>query len=134
MTWDYITGFFDADGSITLSNPGNSRYKTVSLSFHNNELEILNKIKRFIEKEIGVKGVIVEKKPRSINHNISYDLKYDFFNKVLLISENLKIEHPKKKHRVKIAKELNTIIPKNGKYTPKLLERRAELEQLFFEK
>ena len=133
MNWNYISGFFDADGSITLANPGNAKYKTVYLSFHNNELSILESIKKFIEKETGIKGVIVEKKPRLKNHNIAYDLKYDFLPKVIAISEKLKIKHPKKLHRIKIAHQIAEIVPRNGKYTAELLKSRKNLEELFFD-
>tara|TARA_R110001592_G_scaffold31018_4_gene110035 strand:+ start:2417 stop:2830 length:414 start_codon:yes stop_codon:yes gene_type:complete len=132
MNWNYISGFFDADGSITLVNPGNSKYKTVYLSFHNNELVILESIQTFIDKETGVKGVIVEKKAKSENHNIAYDLKYDFLPKVITIANHLKIKHPKKKHRIKVVQELALIIPRNGKYSEELLLKRKELEELFF--
>ncbi|MGB0887285.1 MAG: LAGLIDADG family homing endonuclease [Vicingaceae bacterium] len=133
MNWNYISGFFDADGSITLSNPGNSKYKTVFVSFHNNELSILESIKRFIEKETGVKGVIVKKKARLKKHNTAYDLKYDFLPKVITIINYLKIQHPKKIHRIKVAKQLAKIVPRNGKYTNDLLVKRKELEEIFFE-
>lgn len=133
MNWDYISGFFDADGSVTLANPGNSKYKTVYISFHNNELSILESIKEFIEKEEGIKGTIVEKKVRLERHKVSYDLKYDFFSKVIEITSKMKIEHPKKIHRIKIAKQLADVVPRNGKYTKELLSKRKELENLFFE-
>lgn len=134
MNWDYISGFFDADGSITLSSPGNSKYKTVFLTFHNNERVILEKIEGFIKNELNIKGVIVEKKPKSEKHSPSFDLKYDYFEKSIAIAKELSIYHPKKKHRIEIAKKLAELIPRNGKYTEELLGKRIELEKLFFEK
>lgn len=133
MNWNYVSGFFDADGSITLANPGNSKYKTVYISFHNNELSLLEDIKCFIEKETSIKGVIVTKKAKSENHHTAYDLKYDFLPKVITITKNLNIKHPKKLHRIKIAEKLGEIVPRNGKYNSKLLIKRRELEELFFQ-
>jgi len=64
-----------------LANPGSSKYKTVYISFHNNELSLLEDIKCFIEKETDIKGVIVVKKAKLENHHTAYDLKYDFLPK-----------------------------------------------------
>jgi hypothetical protein len=133
MNWNYISGFFDADGSITLAKPNKSKLKTVYLSFHNNELVILEAIRDFIELKTGVKGVIITKAAKSINQATSYDLKYDYFPKVISIVTKLSVHHPKKKHRIDLIKRIYKIIPRNGKYTPELLSERKKLEELFFE-
>ena len=69
MSWDYISGFFDADGSLTLTINKAQQFKTVQLSFHNNELSILEEIRQFIENELGIKGSIATKKPEKEAHN-----------------------------------------------------------------
>lgn len=132
MNWNYISGFFDADGSITLSKPSNSRYKTVYISFHNNELAILEEIQKFIYQELKIKGAITTKKPKKSNHNIAYDLKYDFFEKTVLILKKMKLIHPKKKHRALISARLYANVPRNGKYTRSMLLTRQKLEEDFF--
>jgi hypothetical protein len=106
MNWNYISGFFDADGSITLAKPNKSKLKTVYLSFHNNERVILEAIRDFIELKTGAKGVIISKAAKSKNQSISYDLKYDYFPKVFSIVTKLSVQHPKKKHRIDIAKRI----------------------------
>ena len=49
MNWEYISGFFDADGCITISKPTKNKNKTIQISFHNNEIEILENIKKSIK-------------------------------------------------------------------------------------
>lgn len=62
MNWKYISGFFDADGSITLTRNTKNSNKTIQVSFHNNELDILEKIKTFIFENLNVNGSISRKK------------------------------------------------------------------------
>ena len=53
MNWEYISGFFDADGSISAISTHKNRNRTIQLSFHNTEKSILEDIQRFILKDIG---------------------------------------------------------------------------------
>lgn len=131
MNWNYITGFFDADGSVTLVHPGNSKRKTVQISFHNNELNILESIKNFIYNETGLNGHISIKKARKETHNDSYDLKYVYRSASSLI-QYIDTIHPKKQHRFKVYSDIQNITPRNGKYTPEALEKREKLEELFW--
>jgi len=69
MDWNYVSGFFDADGSISLVrkySKGNAN-RTIQISFHNTELSILGEIRDFISSEIGVNGIISVKKPKKEN-------------------------------------------------------------------
>ena len=133
MNWNYITGFFDADGSITLTTYHKGANKTVQISFHNNELNILHEIRSFIEKEIGIKGVITTKQPAKEVHNVAYDLKYVYFRTANRVLEHIHSIHPKKQHRIKISMALEKLTPRNGKYSPLQAEQKSVLEKLFFE-
>jgi LAGLIDADG-like domain len=128
MSWDYISGFFDADGSLTLTTNKAQQFKTVQLSFHNNELSILEEIRHFIENELGIKGSIATKKPEKEVHNVAYDLKYVYFSKVNRILSLINSNHPKKSHRIKISFELELVTPRNGKYNNELLMKRQAKE------
>jgi hypothetical protein len=85
MNWEYISGFFDADGSITLSVLSKGKNKTPILSFHNNEISILEDIKEFVLNEFNVKGFITKKTSKKETHNDSYSLNYKYFPKVIMI-------------------------------------------------
>lgn len=132
MSWDYISGFFDADGSLTLTTNKAQQFKTVQLSFHNNELSILEEIRQFIENELGIKGSIATKKPEKEVHNVAYDLKYVYFSKVNKVLICINSKHPKKSHRIKISFELELVTPRNGKYSDVLLMKRQAKEIEFF--
>lgn len=127
MNWNYISGFFDADGSVSYTYPRKGKNKTAQVSFHNTEMSILNKIKSFIDSEIGVKGSIVTKKPRSENHIISYDLKYKFRSAIEVL-KRLDIRHPKKRQRKNLLLQIQKIKPRNGKYKPIQIEKIEKLE------
>ena len=132
MNWDYISGFFDADGCITISSNAKGKNKTIQISFHNNELEILKEIQQFILKELNVKGHISTKLPKKENHNIAYDLKYTYLNG-LKVANKLHLKHTKKAHKIKIYNSIQKATKRNGKYTEEELQKRRDLETLFFQ-
>jgi hypothetical protein len=132
MNWNYISGFFDADGSITLANTNQNKFKTIQLSFHNNELNILEEIQEFMFNQIGVVGSISIKPARKETHNDSYDLKYVYLPKTLAILKEMTLLHPKKKHRKNVAFKLINVTPRNGKYILEMIEIRKEIEKEFF--
>lgn len=132
MNWEYISGFFDADGSITLSAQSVNKNKTIQISFHNNEREILESIQDFIFEELNVKGHISLKKARQETHQDSYDLKYVYRN-ALEVANRLTILHPKKAHRLRVYNLIQEKTKRNGKYTEQELLERRELEENFFQ-
>ncbi len=132
MNWEYISGFFDADGSVTLSTLNKGKNKTAVLSFHNNEKVILEKIKDFIYEETGVKGFITHKKPKKENHSDSYSLNYSYLSKVVEVSKYIKSFHPKKIHRLKTILMLKEKTKRNGKYTDDELNERLKVEESFW--
>ena len=132
MNWEYISGFFDADGCITLTSTHSGKNKTIQVSFHNNELEILQQIQDFIFSELNVKGHISLKKAKKENHNDSYDLKYVYQNG-LKVANMLNSKHPKKKRKIEIYNLIQNITKRNGKYSEQEILERNNLEILFFQ-
>lgn len=131
MNWNYITGFFDADGSITACSAHKGKNKTIQVSFHNNELTILEEIRDFIFEDLGIKGSISRKPARKESHQDSYDLKY-LYQKGLSVANKIATIHPKKKHRIKIYNLIQEKTKRNGKYTLVEHEEREKLLILFF--
>jgi len=132
MNWDYITGFFDADGSVTLSVLSKGRNRSPVISFHNNEISILISIQLFIESELNIKGHISIKRKKQENHEDAYDLKFVDLPKCIAILKNIKTIHVKKKKRFEIIEKLKELTPRNGKYTEDILTLRKALETEFF--
>lgn len=131
MNWEYISGFFDADGSITVTKVNKEKQKTLQISFSNNEYDILEKIRLFILDNINVKGSINKKKIYKETHNQSFELKYVYQN-AHKVSLKIKSFHKKKMHRIKVYNEIQKITPRNGKYSEELLNQRNKLIEEFF--
>ena len=69
MNWNYISGFFDADGSISLVKASKKCNKTLQVSFSNCEKRILESIQEYIIKEVGATGHIsIKKKKKGYVH------------------------------------------------------------------
>jgi hypothetical protein len=132
MNWEYLSGFFDADGSITISVLSKGKNKTPILSFHNNEISILEEIKEFILNELNIKGFITHKKSKKETHNDSYSLNYKYFPKVIEIMSKFNIKHPKKRHRYEIILKIYELTKRNGKYSEVELKKKLDMEKLFW--
>ena len=135
MNWSYISGFFDADGSITLSTyRKNDLTKTVYVSFDNTKREILESIRDFILHETGRAGTICTKKPRKETHSIAYCLSYSHLNKSEDILKNMSCIHPLKRRKIELVlSRMRKLTPRNGKYTQRQLHDRLVFEQEFFQ-
>lgn len=131
MDWNYINGFFDADGSISLIKKHPNRKRSITLYFSNSERNILESIQAFILKETSIKGHLVSKKTYKENHSPQYDLRYSDGQAFLLVPF-LKSIHPKKAHRLEVAKRYKSVTPRNGKYTEEMLEKRNQFVTDFF--
>lgn len=132
MNFGYISGFFDADGSISLLSIHKNENKTLQLSFSNNEREILERIQNFLENEMGLKGSISKKRARKDGHSDNFELKYTR-NAALELADKLECYHPKKKFRMMVAlKYYKKVTCRNGKYSPKAHSRKTAFSRLFY--
>lgn len=132
MNWNYISGFFDADGYITLVKDRKGKPRTVIVGFTNTKLEILKAIQLFIFTKTGTKGFISKKTSKKEGQSDGYDLKYTQFVKALNVLSHMRSSiHPKKQRRYKILKEIYKLTPRNGKYTQKMIDDRTKLEEQF---
>ena len=131
MNWNYISGFFDADGSITAVANRKGKNKTIQISFHNTQVNILEDIKEFIFEDIGVKGTISVKPAKKENHSTSYDLKY-VYAKGLKVANKMSLVHLKKIHRIEVYNKIQLKTKRNGKYTEKEQQERDDLIIEFF--
>lgn len=131
MTWEYISGFFDADGYITLSRVKKNAHRTPVIGFTNVEITILETIRDFIKAELNINGFISTKRKKGTND--SYDLQYNYLPKTVAMGKKMKSIHRKKKHRLNmVVEQLPSIVPRNGKYTKEQLLKREEFEERFY--
>jgi hypothetical protein len=134
MNIDYISGFFDADGSITMcKNKKDAKFKTIKIDFTNTELNILISIQNFLKNNYNIKLHISSKRTVKINHNQSFCLSTTSNQECIKLCKLLKSIHPKKLHRINtILKYHNLVTKRNGKYNNKQISRKLAYERLFF--
>ena len=131
MNWEYISGFFDADGHITLCAT-NKKEKTTHVGFTNIDIKLLEEVRDFILSEINVKGVISKRTSKKENHSDCYNLVYRY-DAALKVSEKLNSRHFKKKEKIKLVlSTYKSVTPRNGKYTEDLKEKREKFVNDFF--
>ena len=130
----YVTGFFDADGSITMTKSyKNAKFKTIKVDFTNVELSILKEIQEYLL-EYDIKTFISTKPARKLTHQVSYALSSNSNQMSLKLCQLLiNSKHPKKIHRIKtVLKYHNIVTKRNGKYSNKEHDRKLAYERLFY--
>jgi len=134
MNIDYISGFFDADGSITMSySSKKDTFRTIKIDFTNNEKDILISIQKFLLENYSIKAYITSKEIKKANHNKAYALSVSSNQMCYELCKILKSIHPKKLHRINtILKYHNIVTKRNGKYNYKQTMRKLAYERLFF--
>lgn len=133
MNMQYISGFFDADGSITMSrNKSNSMFKSLKIDFTNVELSLLLEIKQFLQ-DRNINLSISTKPAIRETHSVSYALSSSANQTVIKLCRLLESHHPKKLHRINtVLKYHNEVTKRNGKYNDKERQRKLAYERLFF--
>lgn len=132
MNIEYISGFFDADGSITLTKSNkNKQFKSLKIDFCNNYLNILQEIQNYLIK-YNIKSYLLKKLPKKSTHNINYTLTVQG-NYALNLCKLLNLKHPKKLHRANcINKYCLQVTKRNGKYNLNDTNKKYAFERLFF--
>ncbi len=126
---EYIAGFFDADGCVTLTKDHKSKHRSPQVSFVNNERAILETIREYFGY-----GTICKKPARKENHNSSYDLQYTH-RRAMQVLEAIYpfMLHSRKRHRTKlILEEYLSVTDRQGNYTGKMLIAKRDFEERFF--
>lgn len=134
MNLSYISGFFDADGSITLcKNNKDDKYKSIKIDFTNTQLELLYEMQNFLLKNHQLQLFISTKPSKKENHSIGYTLSCSGNQKCIKLCKLLQSHHPKKLHRINtILKYHDAVTIKNGKYKEYEINRKLAYERLFF--
>jgi hypothetical protein len=132
MNWEYISGFFDADGHITLSAMNKGKNKTICVGFTNIDLKLLEEIKEFIDNQISGKGTITKRTSKEEHHSTCYNLIYRY-NLGLLVVENINSKHYKKSKKINLVlNDYKKVTPRNGKYTEDMIKIREKFINEFF--
>lgn len=134
MNLEYISGFFDADGSITMSKNSNTdKFRAIKIDFTNTDLPVLLEIQSFLLQNHNLKLSLSTKPARKANHSISYALSLNSNQKCIELCKLINSRHLKKRHRINtILKYHDLVTLRNGKYSTKESFRRLAYERLFF--
>lgn len=131
MNIHYISGFFDADGYLTMGKNGKEEHVPYA-GFTNNIREILEEIQCFLFENFSIKGHISKKTARKETHHDSYDLKYSGFKTCGILKNILCLKHPKKIARFEILQSIHDLTNRGGKYSEQMLkDRRNRCEDFF---
>lgn len=133
MNIEYISGFFDADGSITMcKNNRDNIFRSIKIDFTNTEKDILIKIKKYLN-SIDITCTITTKSISKENHNISFTLSIQGNQNCIKFCKLVSSKHPKKLHRINtVLKYHDKVTKRNGKYNEKEFTKRIAYERLFF--
>lgn len=132
MNIQYISGFFDADGSITLTKSSKgSFYRYPKIDLTNTKLKILQSIQKYLKLQ-DIKSYISNKPARKQTHSISYVLSISN-NYAIKLCNLLTSHHPMKYHRINVILKYYTLVTlRNGKYNSKQQMSKLAFERLFF--
>jgi len=114
----YIAGFLDADGSVSMTPKGQ-----ISVQFYNADIDILKSIQNLYG------GQLKTRESEDKNHNTAYVLvcKYNRAYNLLKDVCSYMIHNKKKRRASLIVKYYKEYTPRNGKYTPELLKKKKWL-------
>ena len=134
MNLDYISGFFDADGCITMARGAKTDlFRAIKIDFTNTKLNILLEIQKFLLDNYGLKLSISTKPAKSEKHQVSYTLSSASNRVCYRLCQLLTSYHPMKRHRIAVVlKYHNQVTKRNGKYNDREKVRRLAYERLFF--
>lgn len=127
----YIAGIIDGEGSISLTRMHEKEHRRPCISIASTDIELLI----YIQKLTG--GVINNKKNyKPDRHKDSFTLtikkKEDVFYSLENITPFLRVDR-KRNRSIWILENYNNVTPRNGKYSPELLQKKIMFEEYFFE-
>ncbi|MDW8326639.1 MAG: hypothetical protein RMK99_08740 [Anaerolineales bacterium] len=123
----YAAGLFDGEGSIALTRVRAKRWPSPQVSVASGEREVWE----WLRTRSG--GVITAKKPRHPTHSISYDWKLTDRRALafLQVVRPFVVIQRKQVRADLLLTAYLACTPRNGRYTPELLERKRALIRQF---
>ena len=121
----YIAGLIDGEGTVTLVRKHRNEYRQLSVSISSTELGLLEFVKSRTDA-----GKITHKRTASEKHSPSYT--YAIYNRQALdlldqVYEYLK-SYKRQRSRL-ILDQYLLVTPRNGKYSPEMLDRKKAFEK-----
>lgn len=118
----YIAGIMDGEGTVTLIRQHSNENYSPEVSVANTSIKLL----QWLKSNVGG-GTIVRKKMRSERHKQAYTWKLRDNKALQLLREINRYLILRKPHAELILKKYKKLTPRNGRYTPWQLKRKAFL-------
>jgi len=119
----YLAGIVDGEGTITLSRQHKNQTPSPQVSISNNNLDLLEYIKNITNC-----GIICPKKKYKPHHQQSWHWQTRSVSDSLFILKEIQpFLLVKKTQADLILKYYKELTPRNGRYTPELLEKKMQL-------
>jgi hypothetical protein len=123
----YIAGLVDGEGTITLTRLHAGENRRLVVSIANTEIQIL----QYVLDQVRA-GKITNKRVVSNHHTPSFCYAITSGQALDLLRQIAPWLHSYKRQRAELALHFyKALTPRNGKYSPELLEKRLEFEQSF---
>jgi hypothetical protein len=125
----YMAGMIDGEGTITLTQQGKHEKRSPAVSVASTSKQVIDDFFRVFG------GAVIHKKPAKSNHSPSWECRL-CYSRALNCLRSIRpfLRHPEKVRRADmLLTEYASITPRNGKYTPAMLQARAAFETRFFQ-
>lgn len=123
----YIAGLIDGEGSITLTRIHRNEFRRLVVSISNNDLTLLEYVRDAVDA-----GRITSKRTYNPRHAPSFTYQVSSRQALVLLRLTAPYLRTYKAARARLAlAEYVAVTPRNGKYDPERLARRADFEARF---
>ncbi len=124
----YTAGLVDGEGTITLTRITRGKQRAPCVTVSSTTIELLN----FMKEHYG--GTIVKLRHVNAKWKQAWHWQVSYNRAVVMLKEITPyLLEPSKRRRAElIIRDYKSVTPRNGKYTPELLEARAAFDAEFF--
>lgn len=123
----YLAGLIDGEGTITLSRRHANEHRQLVVSVVSTERQIL----AWVLSAIGA-GKITRKRTASSNHSPSFTYSIGNRQALAILEQVTRYLQSYKRDRARLAvTQYVALTPRNGKYSPELVDARREFEERF---
>jgi hypothetical protein len=119
----YLAGIIDGEGTVSFMKRGGNFFPTVTIA--NTSKELLE----WCGERSGLSYTICVKQPRSLNHSLSYHIRWRF-NAALELLQMCRPFFIVKREQVSLLLQWKKVVKRNGRYTPQELEARDFLVRM----
>ncbi len=123
----YLAGLIDGEGTVTLSRRNLNKHRALVITISSTEMSIL----KYVQKITGV-GKITNKRITKANHTPSFTYQVSNRQALDILKQTADFFRSYKQDRARLAlQDYTRVTPRNGRYSPALLEERNQFIDKF---